>query len=484
MLLREVIDGLEILDTKGSLDIQIDNIQYDSRKVKDNGLFVCIKGFTVDGHKFIDKAIENGAKAFLVEEDINRDDATFIKVKDTREDMAKIADNFYNHPSQRFDVIGVTGTNGKTSITTFLNEILRLDKNKVGLIGTIKIFDGDNEVESNSTTPESVDLQGYFNQMIENGCKYCAMEVSSHALALNRVAQTKYKVGVFTNLTPDHLDFHKDLEDYRKAKEKLFYMTTNANIINIDDNGGKIIYNNVKNLDTKCYSYGIDNEADFMAKNIKIEARGVSYRLITPTYETDIFVPVPGKFTVYNTLSVIATCYALGIDKDVVINGLKNTGGVAGRFEAISNDTGISVIVDYAHTPDALENVIKTAREFVKNRIITVFGCGGDRDTTKRPLMGEIVQKYSDICIVTSDNPRTEDPELIIKDILEGLDKNKENYKVVIDRKEAIKEAIEMAQKDDVILIAGKGHENYQIIGKVKHHFDDKEIANEYLHKK
>ena len=220
MLLREVIDGLEILDTKGSLDIQIDNIQYDSRKVKDNGLFVCIKGFTVDGHKFIDKAIENGAKAFLVEEDINRDDATFIKVKDTREDMAKIADNFYNHPSQRFDVIGVTGTNGKTSITTFLNEILRLDKNKVGLIGTIKIFDGDNEVESNSTTPESVDLQGYFNQMIENGCKYCAMEVSSHALALNRVAQTKYKVGVFTNLTPDHLDFHKDLEDYRKAKEK------------------------------------------------------------------------------------------------------------------------------------------------------------------------------------------------------------------------------------------------------------------------
>lgn len=484
MLLREVIDGLEILDTKGSLDIQIDNIQYDSRKVKDNGLFVCIKGFTVDGHKFIDKAIENGAKAFLVEEDINRDDATFIKVKNTREDMAKIADNFYNHPSQRFDVIGVTGTNGKTSITTFLNEILRLDKNKVGLIGTIKIFDGDNEVESNSTTPESVDLQGYFNQMIENGCKYCAMEVSSHALALNRVAQTKYKVGVFTNLTPDHLDFHKDLEDYRKAKEKLFYMTTNANIINIDDNGGKIIYNNVKNLDTKCYSYGIDNEADFMAKNIKIEARGVSYRLITPTYETDIFVPVPGKFTVYNTLSVIATCYALGIDKDVVINGLKNTGGVAGRFEAISNDTGISVIVDYAHTPDALENVIKTAREFVKNRIITVFGCGGDRDTTKRPLMGEIVQKYSDICIVTSDNPRTEDPELIIKDILEGLDKNKENYKVVIDRKEAIKEAIEMAQKDDVILIAGKGHENYQIIGKVKHHFDDKEIANEYLHKK
>ena len=481
MLLKEVIKGLDVLDAKGNLDIEINNIQYDSRKVEENDLFICIKGFTVDGHKFIDMAIEKGAKAFLVQDDIIRDDATFIKVKNTREDMAKVADNFYNHPSQRFDVIGVTGTNGKTSITTFLNEILTSNNNKVGLIGTIKISDGDKEIESNSTTPESRDLQNYFDKMIDNGCKYCAMEVSSHALALNRVAQTKYKVGVFTNLTPDHLDFHKDLEDYRNAKEKLFYMTTNANIINIDDEGGKAIYENIKNLDTKCYTYGIDNKADFMAKDIKIEARGVSYKLVTPTYEEDVFVPVPGKFTVYNTLAVIGTCYALGIDKDVVLNSLKNTGGVAGRFEAISNDNGISVIVDYAHTPDALENVIKTAREFVKNRIITVFGCGGDRDTTKRPLMGEISQKLSDICIVTSDNPRTEDPKLIINDILKGLDESKENYKVVIDRKEAIKEAIEIAQEGDVVLIAGKGHENYQIIGKVKHHFDDKEIANEFL---
>ncbi|MEG0180698.1 MAG: UDP-N-acetylmuramoyl-L-alanyl-D-glutamate--2,6-diaminopimelate ligase, partial [Peptostreptococcaceae bacterium] len=417
MLLREVIKDIEVIDTKGNLDIEIDNIQYDSRKVESNGLFICVKGFTVDGHDFIDKAIEKGAKAFLVEEEIDREGITFIKVKNTREDMAKVADNFYKHPSQRFEVIGVTGTNGKTSITTFLDEILISDNNKVGLIGTIKISDGDKEIESNSTTPESRDLQQYFDKMIDNGCKYCAMEVSSHALALNRVAQTKYKVGVFTNLTPDHLDFHKDLDDYRDAKEKLFYMTTNANVINIDDNGGKIIYNNIKNLDTKCYSYGIDNEADFMAKNIKIEARGVSYRLITPTYEEDVFVPVPGKFTVYNTLAVIATCYALEIPKKIVIDGLKNTGGVAGRFETISNDTGISVIVDYAHTPDALENVIKTAREFAKKRIITVFGCGGDRDTTKRPLMGDIAQKYSDICIVTSDNPRTEDPKIIIDDI-------------------------------------------------------------------
>ena len=484
MLLKEVIKGLDILDVKGNLDIEIDNIQYDSRKVGENDLFICVKGFTVDGHKFIDMAIEKGAKAFLVQEDIQRDGVTFIKVKDTREDMAKVADNFYNHPSKRFDVIGVTGTNGKTSITTFLNEILTSANEKVGLIGTIKISDGDNEIESNSTTPESRDLQDYFNQMINNGCKYCAMEVSSHALALNRVAQTDYKVGVFTNLTPDHLDFHKDLEDYRNAKEKLFYMTTKANVINVDDEGGKVIYEHIKNLNTKCYTYGIDNKADFMAKDIKIDAKGVSYKLITPTYEEDVFIPVPGKFTVYNTLAVIATCYALEIPKEIVLSGLKNTKGVAGRFEAISNENGISVIVDYAHTPDALENVINTAKEFVKNRIITVFGCGGDRDTTKRPLMGDIAQRLSDICIVTSDNPRTEDPQLIINDILKGLDSSKENYKVVIDRKEAIKEAIEMARKGDVILIAGKGHENYQIIGKVKHHFDDKEIANEFLQSK
>lgn len=221
-----------------------------------------------------------------------------------------------------------------------------------------------------------------------------------------------------------------------------------------------------------------------MAKNIKIDARGVSYTLVTPTYEEEIFVPVPGKFTVYNTLAVIAACYMLNIPKEIVKESLGKTKGVAGRFETITNDKGISVIVDYAHTPDALENILNTAKGFAKSNIITVFGCGGDRDTTKRPLMGAIAQKLSDVCIVTSDNPRTEDPQLIIEDILKGLDKNKENYRVVVDRREAIKEAIEMAQKDDIVIIAGKGHENYQILGKVKHHFDDKEIAQEFLNNK
>ena len=484
MKLTDVINGLDILNITGNLDIDITNIQYDSRKVTQGTLFICVKGFNVDGHEFIQKAIEQGAKAFLVQEDIQIEGYTFVKVEDTRKSMAKVAANFYENPSSKMDVIGVTGTNGKTSITTFLSEILSSENKKVGLVGTIKIFDGEKEVESNSTTPESIDLQRYFSDMVNNNCDYCAMEVSSHSLVLNRVEDTQFKIGLFTNLTPDHLDFHKDLEDYREAKEKLFHKTTVANIINIDDNGGAKIYQNIKNLKTPAYTYGIDNEADFRASNIKIDARGVSYTLKTPTYEEEIFVPVPGKFTVYNTLAVIAACYMLNIPKDVIIDGLKNTGGVAGRFETITNDKGISVIVDYAHTPDALENILNTAKEFAKGNIITVFGCGGDRDTTKRPLMGNIAQKLSDIAIVTSDNPRTEEPKAIIEDILKGLDTSKENYKVVIDRKEAIERAIEMAKKDDIVIIAGKGHENYQIIGKVKHHFDDKEIAQEFLNNK
>ncbi|AVD37509.1 UDP-N-acetylmuramoyl-L-alanyl-D-glutamate--2,6-diaminopimelate ligase [Clostridioides difficile] len=483
MKLNDIIQGLDIINVKGELNIDINNVQYDSRKVTKGTLFICIKGFVSDGHKYIKDAIEKGASAFLVEEDVEIKGCTFIKVKDTRKDMAKVADNFYNHPSQKFNVIGVTGTNGKTSITTILNEILTLNKNKVGLIGTIKIFDGEKDIVSNSTTPESIDLQYHFNNMLDNGCDYCAMEVSSHSLALNRVDETDFKLGIFTNLTPDHLDFHKDLEDYRKAKEKLFFKTTMANIINIDDEGGKKIYENIKGINVPCYTYGVDTNADFMARDIKSDSDGVSYRLITPSYEEVIFIPVPGMFTVYNTLAVIAACYVLGIPKPIYKEGLRLSNGVSGRFETVPNDKGISVIVDYAHTPDALENVLKTTQQFAEGKIISVFGCGGDRDTEKRPLMGAIGQKYSDLCIITSDNPRTEEPEAIIKDILEGIDKKKENYHVVVDREQAISEAISMAKKDDVVIITGKGHETYQIIGKVKHHFDDKEVANECLSK-
>lgn len=481
MKLNDVIQGVNTISIKGDLNIDINNIQYDSRKITVNSLFICVRGFNVDGHNFIEKAMEKGAVAFLVEEDLEKEGYTFIRVEDTRSTMAKIAHNFYDKPSSKMDIIGVTGTNGKTSITTFLSEILKSTNEKVGLVGTIKINDGKKDIESNSTTPESRDLQEYFNVMVNNKCKYCTMEVSSHSLALNRVDEVEFKIGVFTNLTPDHLDFHKDLEDYRQAKEKLFYKTSLANIINIDDSGGLKIYENIKEIDTPVYTYGIEKDTDFKATNIKMTMNGVSYHLITPTYETEIYVSVPGKFTVYNTLGVIAVCYMLNIPKETIIKGLKNTNGVCGRFETVQNNKGISVIVDYAHTPDALENILNTAKEFAKGNIITVFGCGGDRDKTKRPIMGKIAQNMSDVCIITSDNPRTEDPKLIIEDILEGVDPANNNYNIVIDRKEAIKKAIESAKEDDIVIIAGKGHEDYQIIGKTKYHFDDKEVANEYL---
>ena len=480
MKLKRIIDNCNILYTVGELSKEITSIQFDSRNVDDKTLFVCIKGYKVDGHSFIQSAYEKGARAFLVEDDVERlEDCTYIKVDNTRKAMAIVSANLNNNPTKDLKVIGVTGTNGKTSISTFLKELLSLNNSKVGLVGTISIDNGKEVIVSKNTTPESADLQKHFRTMLESGCDYCAMEVSSHSLMLNRVDATEFKIGLFTNLTPDHLDFHKDLDDYRNAKELLFHKTTDANIINIDDEGGKVIANNIKDLKTPLYTYGIDNKADFMAKDIKINASGTSYRLVTPTYEADIFIPVPGKFTVYNTLAVIAGCYVLNIPISTIQEGLAKTKGVPGRFETVPNDKGIHVIVDYAHTPDALENVINTARGFATNRIITVFGCGGDRDNSKRPLMGKIADELSDIAILTSDNPRTEDPNRIISHVLNGM--SSDNYEVVIDRREAIKRAIEIAQKDDIILIAGKGHEDYQIIGTEKIHFDDKEVAREFL---
>lgn len=480
MKLKDIIRNCSVKEVYGSLDVEIAGVEFDSRKIKKDSLFVCIKGYTVDGHNFIETAMKQGATAFLIEDDVEIVEGyTYIKVESTRTDMAKVAAVFYNNPTKELSVLGVTGTNGKTSITTFLRETLELAGKKSGLVGTISIDNGEEVIVSKNTTPESMELQQHFRTMLNSGCDYCAMEVSSHSLCLGRVDETEYEIGVFTNLTPDHLDFHKDLDDYRKAKEMLFHKTTKANVINIDDEGGQKIVESIKDLKTPLYTYAIDNEADFMAKDIKITASGVSYRLVTPTYEEDIFVPVPGKFTVYNTLAVIATAYLLGIDKDIIKESLKNTKGVPGRFEAVQNDKGIHVIIDYAHTPDALENVINTARGFATNRIITVFGCGGDRDNTKRPIMGSIAEKLSDIAVLTSDNPRTEDPNKIIEDVLKGM-KN-DNYKVITDRREAIVEAVKLAEKDDIILIAGKGHEDYQIIGREKIHFDDKEEARKAL---
>ena len=479
MLLNEILTNVNKKFTRGSLSIEISNIDYDSRNIKEDGLFICINGEFLNGHHFIKNAIENGAKAFIIDEDVEYIEGyTYIRVDDSKAAMAKIASNFYNNPSENIKIIGVTGTNGKTSVTTFLSQILN-SYNKCGLIGTIKIDDGKNEIISKNTTPDSLDIQKSLFKMIENKCNYCAMEVSSHSLALNRVEGIDIDIGIFTNLTEDHLDFHKNLDEYRNVKEQLFYKTKKANIINIDDESGKIMLEHIKNIETPLYTYSLENNADFMAKNIIYYASGVSYKLITPTYEEYIKIPVPGKFTVYNTLAAISACYILNIPIEIIKRELERSIGVEGRIEVVKNKKNLNVIVDYAHTPDALENILNSIKDFASGKIIVVFGCGGDRDKQKRPTMGRIAQQNSDIVIITTDNPRTENPNDIIDDILAGMDNN--NYIVIKDRKEAIEKAISLANKDDIVLIAGKGHENYQIIGRIKYDFDDRKIAKEII---
>lgn len=482
MKLEYILKDIEQILFLGPKDIEIKGIQYDSRNVKEGDLFICINGSNFNGHKFIESAKDKGAVAFIIEEDVQKDDGfTYIKVSNTNEVMSIIGKNFYDNPGEKIGLIGVTGTNGKTSVATFLKNILSQDY-KCGFIGTTGIFDGRDNYLSKNTTPNNIEIQKSLNNMVKNNCRYCAMEVSSHALALKRVENLKYKIGIFTNLTEDHLDFHKTFEKYRKSKESLFYMTTSANIINIDDINGRIILDNIKNLNVPYYTYGINYKATFTAKNVKLYEDKTVFTLIGPNdFEAEVILNMVGYFTVYNCLAVVCTCYVLGMDINKIFNRISKLKCVDGRFERVENNKNIHVFVDYAHTPDALDNVLKSIKEFARGRIITVFGCGGNREKEKRPLMAQIAQKYSDLVIITSDNPRHEDPNEIIKDILLGVDRNKENYIAIEDRKDAIKEAIKRAKEGDIVLIAGKGHENYQIIGDEIVEFDDKLIAKEVL---
>ncbi|WP_228108713.1 UDP-N-acetylmuramoyl-L-alanyl-D-glutamate--2,6-diaminopimelate ligase [Terrisporobacter petrolearius] len=482
MKLEDLLKDIEIILLSGPKDVEIKGLEYDSRNVKEGDLLVCINGANVNGHKFIESAKAKGAVAFVIEEDVQKDDnLTYIKVRSTNEVISTLGRNFYKNPSEKIQLIGVTGTNGKTSVSSFLKDILSQDE-KCGFIGTIGIFDGKNNYLNKNTTPNNIEIQKSLNNMINNDCKYCTMEVSSHALALKRVENMKYKIGIFTNLTEDHLDFHKTFENYRKAKESLFYMTTSANIINIDDINGRIILDNIKTLGVPYYTYGINYGATFRAKDVKLYEDKTVFTLHGPNdFQREVSLNMVGQFTVYNCLAVICACYILNMDVDEIVNRISILKGVNGRFEKVENNKDIHVFVDYAHTPDALDNVLNSIKDFAKKRIITVFGCGGNREKEKRPLMGKIAQEYSDIAIITSDNPRYEEPNEIIKDILIGIDREKENYVVILDRKDAIKEAINMAKEGDVVLIAGKGHENYQIIKDEIVEFDDKLVAKEIL---
>lgn len=478
MKVKELIEELEIEYSVGDLEVDIEEISYDSRRVSDGALFVAIEGFKTDGHKYINDAINRGAKALIVEKDISASkNVTMIKVNNSRRALAKVSSVFYGNPSSKLNVIGVTGTNGKTSVTYLIKAIFDAVREKTGIIGTIGSVIEEKVTSTNNTTPESLDLQRILKDMVNYDIKNCIMEVSSHSLELDRVAFCEFNIGIFTNLSVDHLDFHKNIDNYLKAKTKLFYKTKNFNIINIDDEYGKKIANEIKGLNIPLLTYGIDKKADIRANNIKYAASGVSFDLITPKGKTHIKMSIPGLFSVYNGLAAAACGYAYNIELAKIKEGLESVKGVKGRFEVVPTNKNFTVIIDYAHTPDGLEKVMETISQFAKGRKIVVFGAGGDRPKSRRPLMGEVAARYSDLCIVTSDNPRTENPEEIVKDIVEGIEKEKGNYVVIVDRREAIEYAIKNSQPDDVILLAGKGHETYQIIGDKKIPFDERKIV-------
>ncbi|GMQ59909.1 UDP-N-acetylmuramoyl-L-alanyl-D-glutamate--2,6-diaminopimelate ligase [Vallitalea sediminicola] len=481
MKLQGLLKNIDYEVLQGNEDINISNIQYDSRKVTDASLFVCIKGFKEDGHKYVGSAVSKGAKAILVEEDVDGidEDVAILKVDDTRKAIAFIAERYYNHPSNKFRLIGVTGTNGKTSITYLAKSIIEEFNKKTGIIGTIENRIGDEVLKASRTTPESLDLQELFYNMVQENVNAVVMEVSSHSLALHRVDASRFDVGIYTNLTLDHLDFHKTMENYRDAKLKLFKMCETG-VINIDDEYGPYMMEN--GTCNKYLTYGVENDnADLNATDLSIDLSGVTFNVVYEGASYKLTLNTPGKFSVYNALAAMGACLALGVPMDVVIKGLEKNKGIRGRFQSFTSSKGYTVIVDYAHAPDGLLNVLQSMKEFAKARIITVFGCGGDRDTSKRPIMGEIAGTNSDYCVITSDNPRTEDPISIIDEVEIGIKKTKCEYVKVADRLKGIHTALSMAKEGDLILIAGKGHEDYQILHDKVIHLDDAEVVLNYF---
>ncbi|MBQ1334508.1 MAG: UDP-N-acetylmuramoyl-L-alanyl-D-glutamate--2,6-diaminopimelate ligase [Clostridia bacterium] len=457
-------------------DTEISKVCFDSRKVEAGDLFVCIEGFKSDGHKFIGQAKEAGAAFFICAHEIEDETLPYIVCENTRHALSVIAANYYDNPSDKFKVIGVTGTNGKTSTTYMLKAILERAGFKVGLIGTNQNMIGQKVIPTDHTTPESLDLQALFADMAKEQADYVVMEVSSHSLALNRVDSVKFAVGIFTNLTQDHLDFHKDMDDYFSAKAKLFSQCETA-VINRDDDR---FYELKALIKTPMLSYSIEhNDADSVAKNLRQKSTGVDYELLSGNTLGRVSLKIPGRFSVYNSLAAITAAVSLGIDVNLIREAMTNFTGVVGRAELVHIDADFSVIIDYAHTPDGLENIINTILEYKKGRLITLFGCGGDRDPDKRPKMGRIAASLSDYCVITSDNPRTEDPSKIIKDIVKGIKRPACPYKVIENRREAIRYALSIAEKDDVVLLAGKGHEPYQILSTGTIHFDEREVVAE-----
>lgn len=478
MKLQQVLNGLTILETNVPLDLEISGVSYDSRQTVPGDLFVAVTGFASDGHKFIPTAMGKGAVCTLCER-IPEQNVPFVRVENTRSALAVIGANWFDHPAQKLHMVGVTGTNGKTSVTTILKSVLEEAIGaKVGLVGTIQNMIGEEAIATERTTPESFELQKLLAQMVQKGCSHCIMEVSSHALVLNRVDEIPFEVGVFTNLTQDHLDFHKTMDAYAEAKAMLFSRCRHG-VFNIDDAYCGMM------LDAATCSVmtvSAKQNADLYAKNISLGADHIAMQVEYQGLKLSVHLGIPGEFTVYNSLSVLGAALCLGLTPEQILPALAKSHGVKGRVEVVPTpEQPFTVLIDYAHTPDALENVLKSVRGFCKGRIIAVFGCGGDRDATKRPEMGEAGVRLSDLAIITSDNPRTEDPMKIIADILVGADHAGKPYEVVENRRLAIRRAMDIARENDIIVLCGKGHETYQIIGFEKTHLDEREEVAAYL---
>ena len=479
MKLKELLQGLTVLNATADLEMDITNVSYDSRTTRPGGLFVAMTGFAVDGHTFIGKAVAAGAAAVLCEK-APEEGVPFVQVADSRRALAVVGANFFGHPADAMTMVGVTGTNGKTTTTYLLKSILEQEAGaKVGLIGTNQNMIGDQVIPTERTTPESFELQRLFAQMRESGCTHVVMEVSSHALALDRVYGVHYAVGIFTNLTQDHLDFHKTMEAYCDAKALLF-QNCDAGVYNADDPWAQRL---MAHATCRKFSYAERAEADLRAEELELEPDHVAFTAVTKEEKVRIRVGIPGRFMIYNTLDVLGAALALGISLESSARTLAKVPHVKGRVEVVPTPgKDYTILIDYAHSPDGLENVLSSVKDFAKGRTVALFGCGGDRDKTKRPKMGRIAAKIADFVVVTTDNPRTEKPADIIADILPGMADSATPYVVVEDRVEAIHWAMDHAEKDDVIVLCGKGHETYQEVNHVKHHMDEREIVAEHLY--
>ncbi len=472
----------------GNPDAIISDVTHDSRQAHEGFIFVAIRGLTIDGNRFVNDVMRRGAVGVISENEKPTDfKGVWLRVEDARASLAKAADLVHDSPSQKLKLVGITGTNGKTTTTYLVFALAKANGEEAAMITTVEYRIGNESIPAIRTTPEASDTQRFLHQALKKGCRLVAMETSSQALHLHRCDKLNFRTAIFTNLTRDHLDYHKTMENYFDAKKILFDgrlgKPPDAAVINVDDIWGRRLLSELRSRRQKCITFGIESkEADFVADEIEVSLiRGTSFLMKTPQGQIKVRSPLVGKPHAYNILAATATSLEIGYSLELCIKGIETCTGAPGRFESVPHDGDFAVIVDYAHTDDALLNTLKTARELAKGRIITVFGCGGDRDRSKRAPMGEIAGKYSDLVIITSDNPRTEDPLKIISEIELGIMRTGSPYLKIPDRREAIYTAIQRAKKDDVIIIAGKGHETYQIIGNEKYHFDDREVARQVI---